>query len=126
MSGYDVLSPDDVVKQPGESILYTFFFRWTDASSVAHGLMNSGETIASVTGVTIQSKTPAGSDDCTIGTAAVNAVEFTEDGKTAAIGECVNVRISAGIDATVYRLQCTVVTTDSNTRIMDGLLKVRD
>ena len=121
----DVKAQDDVIKQPGESILYAFMFRWTDSAGDTHGLMASGETISSVTGVTIQSKT-AGAADVTIGTPAANTTAITVDGRSAAIGEAVTVRISGGDDAADYRLQCTVVTSDSNTRQADGVLKVRD
>ena len=122
----DVLSGDSVVKQPTESVLYAFLFRWADAQGLYHGLLRSGETISSVTSVAIQSKKPGGSADCTIAAPAVNVAASTVDGRTSAIGEAVQVRISTGIDATDYRLTCTVVTSDSNTRVMDAILKVRD
>ena len=121
-----VVSSDEVVKQPSESILYYFAFRYTDSAGVAHGLLSSGETISGVTGVTIQEKDPSGSADCTIGTPTAIAAETTVDGRTMAANQAVQVRLSEGIDATDYLLQCTVTTSDSNTRAMDGVLKVRN
>ena len=107
-----VTASDNVIKQPSESILYTFNFT---------ALLSSGETLSSVT-----SLTEDGTSDLTIGTATVNTAAVTVDGTTIAIGMAVQARISGGTDGEAYRLECICTTSDSNTRELDGILKVRD
>lgn len=85
-------------KQPAESRLYNFDFG---------GLMVTGETIASISGVTA---TPSG---LTVGSTAIS-------------GQIAQVRLSGGTGATEYLLTCTVVTSASNTLELEGRLWVED
>jgi hypothetical protein len=108
----DVVCDQVLVKQPGESILYGISFA---------DLLDAGETLSSPT----VTDTPTG--DLTIGTPAVNTATFVDiKGDTVAIGEGVQVRISAGTDGVRYRIEVSCTTTDSNTREVDCLLDVQD
>lgn len=110
MSG--VVCKQVLTKQPAESLLYGVSFA---------PLLDSGETISSVTSVT------EATGDLTIASEAVNAATFTDiDGNTVAIGEGVQFRVSGGTDGEQYRLEIIVATSSSNTREVDCLLNVRD
>lgn len=87
-----------LTKRPGESRLYDFDFA---------GVMATGETISTVTGVTA---TPTG---LTVGA-------------TSSSGTIAQVRLSGGTDRTIYELTCTVTTSASNTLELVGRLQVRD
>ena len=93
------------VKRPGESRLYDFDFS---------RLLSTGETIASVTGVTQTNRgNVVGSTALTIGAPSTDS------------GSLVQARISDGTDDEDYCLEAEAVTSDSNTLICAGYLYVR-
>ena len=96
----EVTAPEILIKQPSEVVTFSMDFT---------NLLASGETLSSVTSVT---PTPTGP---TISGEVVNG---------AATG--VDFSISGGTDGASYRIEATVVTSASNTRICDGILKVKD
>ena len=84
-----------LIKRPGESILFTFDFT---------ALLNSGETISSVSSVTQINPNSPDAADLTLGSPTDN---------DAAYAQC---RISGGTDGYTYPVICTVTTSASNTR----------
>lgn len=105
-------------KQPSESLVYTFDFT---------ALLETGETLSSAT-VTATPIEGLDTDAIVIGTPAVNSSAITPLGAPSAIaiGKAVQVRISAGTDGTLYRLECTAPTSSSNTREVDAKVRVTD
>ena len=95
----EVTAPKTLVKQPGEDLLYGMDFT---------NLLATGETISSVT-----SFLEITTSDLTIGSGTIKSavVEF---------------RVSGGTHGVRYRIEVIIVTSDSNTRVADGLLLVRD
>ena len=96
----EVTAPEVLIKQPSEVVTYSMDYK---------NLLAAGETISSVSGVTTDPSGP------TIGTPAADGTSTK-----------VNFSITGGTDGTTYRIEATVVTTSSNTRICDGILKVKD
>lgn len=93
------------VKRPGESRLYDFDFS---------KLLNTGEIISSVTGVTQTKRgNVVDSVNLTIGTPSDNGAALAQ------------ARISGGTDDEDYCLEAEVVTSDGNTLICAGYLYVR-
>ena len=105
-------SSSKVIKQPSESILYTFDFT---------PLLATDETISAISSFTEET-----TSDLTIASTSVLAAAVEVDGVTIAIGKGVQGRISGGTDGWDYRIEVVVTTSDSNTREMDGILQVRD
>jgi len=108
-------------KFPGESAL--FDIDCTD-------LLAAGETI---TGAPVMSQLPAGltgSDALTFGAAQVNTQAVTyPDGRVAAIGKALQVRISGGtaknaVDSRHYSVIATLTTTAGNTLVARAILSV--
>ncbi len=88
-----------LIKQPGEDLLYGMDFV---------NLLATGETISTVTSV-LEITTV----DLTIGSGSIN-------------GSVVEFRVSGGLDGVGYRIEVIITTSDSNTRVGDGLITVRD
>ncbi len=93
-----VLAPQQLVKQPAESRLFSMEFK---------NLLATGETISTVVSVLA---TPSG---------------LTISGETIS-GTEVQFRIAGGADAQIYRVETTITTNQANTLEGDGLLVVRD
>jgi len=94
---------EELVKLPGESILYDMDFTKR---------MATGETIANViTSISTNLSRVEGSTNITLGTASY-------------LGNIVQLRISDGTAAESYKVTITITTNLSNTRIGNGLLRV--
>lgn len=94
----DVAAPQILVKQPGESVVYSMDFL---------NLLAAGESLAGVSGVTASPSGPTISSETISGTEVV-------------------FRVAGGTNGVDYRIAVTVTTNLSNTRIADGVLRVRD
>lgn len=86
-------------KQPGESLLFSMDF--------SH-ILESGETISGVTGVT---SNPVGTITISAPTSSPSIVQF---------------RISGGVDGEDYQIQVEITTNFANTRNGDGILRIRE
>ena len=94
---------EELVKLPGESILYDMDFTKR---------MASGETISNVTSAVFTNEgRVTGSTDIVLGTASY-------------LGNIVQVRVSSGQAEESYKVTITVTTNLSNTRIGNGLLRI--
>ncbi len=99
-------------KRSYESILYDF--DCTDD-------LSASETISSVATVTSE---PTG---LTFGTAVINTSTTTyPDGRSAAAGKAIQVRISGGTNGVQYKIRARYATNLSNSREATTALKVRD
>ncbi len=94
-----VTAPKTLIKQPGEDLLYGMDFT---------NLLATSETITTVTSVS-----EITTSDLTIGSGTIN-------------GSIVEFRVSGGTNGIGYRIEVIIVTSDSNTRVGDGLITVRD
>lgn len=107
-------------KYPGESALFDI-----DCTN----LLASGETI---TGTPTMAQLPAltGGDQLTFGTPVVNGAPVTySDGRVAATGKAIQVRISAGtatnsVDPRSYAVKATFTTSAGNTLVAKATLNV--
>lgn len=94
---------EELVKLPGESILYDMDFTKR---------MASGETISNIISSTFTNEgRVTGSTDITLGTASY-------------LGNIVQIRVSEGQAEESYKVTITVTTSLSNTRIGNGLLRI--
>lgn len=100
-TGKSTIATERPVKEPSESRLYSFDFSRK---------LSSGETLSNPQVTLVgDNTTPA----------------LTIDAPSV-VGALVQVRISAGLSPTIYRLQCLVDTNLSNTLECDGYLVVQD
>ena len=101
------------VKHSDESILFGFDF--TPLLVSGETLTGTPTVVADVAGLTINS------------TPLVNTATFADDeGGTVAIGKAVQCRISGGTNGSDYTLTATCGTSASNTRVVVGVLQVRN
>ena len=109
---------DPITKQPTEVI--AAFMDFTD-------LLASGETLTGTPVATVTGDDTV-FDDANVTGETVNTGEVTrDDGSTVAIGKGVAMTLAGvGTDAARYRVQVTVGTSNSQTRVGDGPLWVTD
>jgi len=89
---------ETLVKQPGETLTFSFDFA---------ALLDSGETLSGSAAVTVQSGSGLSLGSPTIA------------------GKLVKVAVGDGVDGRDYVLQCSAATSLGNVRQMDGRLQVR-
>jgi len=107
-----VTSDSEVIKAPGESLLY--YFNFTD-------ILQTGETIATLTSI-LEITTTA----LTISEKAIVLVETTIDDVVIAANAGVLCRILGGLTGVDYNLEATVLTNTSNIRVGRVVLQVRE
>lgn len=115
MASLTTAATKTLVKHSTESILFGFDFG---------PLLNSGETLSSVT----VTGSPSGLTIASAGSATVKATSWSDEltGETIAANEGAQIRISGGTTATDYTLTATATTSAGNTRVLLCTLQVRD
>jgi hypothetical protein len=102
-----VTAPQTLEKHPGESLVYAMEYGpWSANGASSPGLLTTSESLVSGTCTAL----PSG---LTIGTVTV-------------VGTQLQARISGGANGTTYRTTWSGTTNQSNTRVVDGMLKVSD
>ena len=112
------IAPNRVTKVKAESLLYTFNFTKLMASTSE--TITGDPTVKEID----QNDADVSQSELNFGTPAATTAEVTVDEETIPTGQGVQVRISDGERKSSYTVRCTVATSLSNTRVLDGIIEV--